>query len=91
MSMALRTASTLALLATLTTSTSTSASSSSLASSGRWAPFKKLAKSDVPYSTMGAPRGSVAEAAAACAADPLCQAYNSKGELKQCAGCEQGC
>ena len=58
-------------------------------SASAWSAYKKLAKSDVPYATMGR-RSSAAEAAAACAALPGCAAYNSDGELKSCAGCEGG-
>jgi hypothetical protein len=57
--------------------------------SGSPATFQKHAKSDVPYATMRA-LATEAEAAAACAADARCKAYNSKGELKRCAGCEGG-
>jgi hypothetical protein len=54
-----------------------------------WSYWRKIAKSDVPYSTIGR-RDTVEEASAACKADPRCKAYNSDGELKSCAGCEGG-
>jgi hypothetical protein len=56
---------------------------------GIWPAFKKIPKSDVPYSTMGR-RATPEAAAAACLADASCKAYNSDGELKRCVGCEGG-
>ena len=51
--------------------------------------FKKPAKTDVPFAAMRM-EPTIELAAAACAADPACAAYNSDGELKRCAGCEGG-
>jgi hypothetical protein len=56
---------------------------------GAWPAYRKLAKSDVPYATIGK-RESAAAAATACDAMAECAAYNSDGELKSCAGCEGG-
>ena len=56
-----------------------------------WPAYRKMAKSDVPYGpNIGARHSNLADAAAACSADPSCKAYNSDGELKACAGCEGG-
>jgi hypothetical protein len=55
-----------------------------------WPAYRKLAKSDVPYSSMGARLPSATAAAAACSADPTCAGYNSDGQLKSHVGCEWG-
>ena len=56
-----------------------------------WPAYRKMAKSDVPYGpNIGARHSNLADAAAACSADPSCKAYNSDGGLKACAGCEGG-
>ena len=50
--------------------------------------YARFGDTDVPFSTYSTVAPSTAQAA--CDADVKCKAYNSKGALKRCAGCEGG-
>ena len=52
-----------------------------------WAAYRHYGSTDVPYATYAR---AVSDPLAECNADDSCKAYNSKGELKRCAGCEGG-
>jgi hypothetical protein len=53
-----------------------------------WSPYKHYGATDVPYATYSTVASG--DARAACDKDVKCAAYNSKGALKRCAGCEGG-